>query len=295
MSWILGISGVLCFIYFVAIMVFSGPGTSFAFIWLVLALVFGLAASGKLVGRLSGAGLPLSVRVSAATLFVTGLVVFVIVEILVFTGVTQEDPKGLDYVIVLGAKVQQEGVSKSLKMRLDKAIQYGEENPDTIFVLSGGKGKDEPAAEAKAMYEYLVYNGVPADRLLMELQSTSTVENIAYSRLVIENDVARREEEEARLRRQERLEQMIPVGPEGRPRLFGGIAPGDLAIEAPEKPVQIGVLTSNFHLFRAVQIGKKWGIPDIQGIAAPSELWMLPHFCVRECAAILKDKLMGNM
>ena len=139
MSWILGISGVLCFIYFVAIMVFSGPGTSFAFIWLVLALVFGLAASGKLVGRLSGAGLPLSVRVSAATLFVTGLVVFVIVEILVFTGVTQEDPKGLDYVIVLGAKVQQEGVSKSLKMRLDKAIQYGEENPDTIFVLSGGR------------------------------------------------------------------------------------------------------------------------------------------------------------
>ena len=224
MSWILGISGVLCFIYFVAIMVFSGPGTSFAFIWLVLALVFGLAASGKLVGRLSGAGLPLSVRVAAATLFVTGLVVFVIVEILVFTGVTQEDPKGLDYVIVLGAKVQQEGVSKSLKMRLDKANQYGEENHDTIFVLSGGKGKDER-----------------------------------------------------------------------RPRLFGGLAPGDLAIEAPEKPVQIGVLTSNFHLFRAVQIGKKWGIPDIQGIAAPSELWMLPHFCVRECAAILKDKLMGNM
>ena len=129
----------------------------------------------------------------------------------------------------------------------------------------------------------------------MELQSTSTVENIAYSRLVIENDVARREEEEIQRRRQERLEQMIPVGPEGRPRRFGGIAPGDLAIEAPEKPVQIGVLTSNFHLFRAVQIGKKWGIPDIQGIAAPSELWMLPHFFVSECAAILKDKLIGNM
>lgn len=295
MSWILGISGALCLIYFVAIMVFSGPGTSFAFIWLVMALVFGLAASGKIVGRLSGAGLPLSVRVSAATLFVTGLVVFVIVEILIFTGVAQTDPKGLDYVIVLGAKVQTEGISKSLKMRLDKAIQYGEDNPDTIFVLSGGKGEDEPVAEAEAMYDYMVYNGVPKERLLMELQSTSTVENIAYSRLVIENDLARRKEEEIRQRRRERLEQMIPAGPEGRPRLFGGIGPGDLAIEAPDKPVQIGVLTSNFHLFRAVQIGRKWGIPDIQGIAAPSELWMMPHFCVRECAAILKDKLMGNM
>ena len=294
MSWILGISGVLCFIYFVVIMVFSGPGTSFAFIWLVLALVLGAAASGKLVGRLSGAGLPLSVRVSAATLFVTGLVIFVIVEFLVFTGVAQDDPQGLDYVIVLGADVKN-GVSRSLKMRLDKAIQYGEENPDTIFVLSGGKEEDEAAEEARIMYDYMVDNGVPGERLLMELQSTSTVENIAYSRLVIENDVARREEEEIQRRCQERLEQMIPVGPEGRPRRFGGIAPGDLASDAPDRPVRIGVLTSDFHLFRAIQIGKKWGIPDIQGIAAPSVPWMLPHFCVRECAAILKDKLMGNM
>ena len=39
MSWILGISGVLCFIYFAAILIFSGPGTSFAFIWLAMALV----------------------------------------------------------------------------------------------------------------------------------------------------------------------------------------------------------------------------------------------------------------
>ncbi len=295
MSWILGISSALCFIYFVVIMIYSGPGTSFAFIWLVLALCLGAAASGRLVGRLRGSSLPLWLRVSSATILVTGLTVFVIVEILVFTGVTREDPRGLDYVIVLGAKVQKEGLSKSLKMRLDKAIQYSEENPDTIFVLSGGKGKDEPVTEAQAMYEYLVYNGVPEDRLLMELQSTSTVENIAYSRLVIEHDVARRAELEARKKREERIMGMVPVGPEGDLRRFQGINPDDFAIQAPEKPVQIGVLTSNFHLFRAMQIGKKWGIPHIQGIAAPSERWMLPHFCVRECAAILKDKLMGNM
>ncbi len=295
MGWILGISSMLCFGYFIMIMIYSGPGTSFAVIWLILALCLGAGASGRLVGRLRGSGLPLWLRVSSATILATGLVVFVIVEILVFTGVAREDPKGLDYVIVLGAKVQKEGISKSLKMRLDKAIQYSEENPDTIFVLSGGKGKDEPVAEAQAMYDYLVYNGVPEEKLLMELQSTSTVENIAYSRLIIEQDVARRTELEARKKRQERIMGMTPVGPEGSLRLFRGITPGDFAIEAPEKPVQIGVLTSNFHLFRAMAIGKKWGIPDIQGIAAPSERWMLPHFCVRECAAILKDKLMGNM
>ena len=295
MSWILGICSVLCCVYFAAIMICSGPGTSFAFIWLVLALVFGAAASGRLVGRLFGAGVPLWLRVPAATLFVTGLVVFVIVEILVFTGVARSDPEGLEYVIVLGAKVEREGISKSLKMRLDKAIQYAEENPDTVFVLSGGKGADEPVAEAQAMYEYMAYNGVPEENLLMELQSTSTVENIAYSRLVIEQDVEKRREMEAERRRQDRILRMMPVGPEGTPHPYRGSSPEDFAIDAPAKPVHIGVLTSNFHLFRAMQIGKKWGIPDIQGIAAPSEPWMLPHFCVRECAAILKDKLMGNM
>ena len=28
---------------------------------------------------------------------------------------------------------------------------------------------------------------------------------------------------------------------------------------------------------------------------ASSDLFMMPHYCVRECAAVLKDKLMGNM
>lgn len=302
MSWILGICGVICFLYFLALMVFAGPGTSFVFIWLVLAIFFGFAASGKLYSRISSSEFPLWLRVAVATLTVTGIIVFVIVEILVFTGVAKEDTKGLDYVIVLGAKVQKDGISKTLQMRLDKAIQYANENPDTIFVLSGGKGKDEPIAEAQAMYAYMVYNGVPEENLLMELQSSSTVENLAYSRLVIENDrnQKRLEESEQRDRENGRTNRNVEIAP-GEERGDDKNFPKDMspvfreAVEAPPKPVQIGVLTSDFHLYRAMQIGEKWGIPDIQGIAAPSELWMLPHFCVRECAAILKDKLMGNM
>lgn len=38
------------------------------------------------------------------------------------------------------------------------------------------------------MYDYLVYNGVSPRQLLMESDSTSTVENIAYSKIVIEQD-----------------------------------------------------------------------------------------------------------
>ena len=176
--------------------------------------------------------------------------------------------------IVLGARVKEHAVSDSLKKRLDKAIEYSEKNPDTILVLSGGKGKDEPISEAEAMYRYLVYNGVNPDRLLLEERSTSTVENIAFSKVVIERHRA--------------AEKPVPVRP---PRNMG--PEGAQMVE--DKPLEIGVLTSNFHVFRAVMIARHWGMENVYGIAARSDRVLFVHMCVRECASILKDRLMGNM
>ena len=59
-----------------------------------------------------------------------------------------------DYVIVLGARVRGAKISNSLKQRLDRAIEYSEEYPNTVLVLSGGKGPGEEISEARAMYEY---------------------------------------------------------------------------------------------------------------------------------------------
>lgn len=101
-------------------------------------------------------------------------------------GAASSDEQNLDYVIVLGAKVKEEGISKSLKARLDKAIEYSQDNPGTVLILSGGQGPDEPVSEAKAMFEYLSYNGVPKDKMVLETFSTSTVENIAYSKVLID-------------------------------------------------------------------------------------------------------------
>ncbi len=65
-------------------------------------------------------------------------------------------------------------------------------------MLSGGKGPDEPVSEAQAMYRYLVYNGVRPGQLLLEEHSVSTVENLAYSKLLIEShrEMIRHEREE---------------------------------------------------------------------------------------------------
>lgn len=62
-----------------------------------------------------------------------------------------------------------------------------------------------------------------------------------------------------------------------------------------EEDASIGVVTNNFHLYRAIAIGEKqWG-RKVYGIAAPSHSIMQLHYLVREFLAIIKDTLTGHM
>lgn len=269
--WIAGGFAVVCLIYYFVIVIYSGFTTSFAVIWLLASGFFFLVAAGAKYARLHPKKLPLWMPVSAATLFGAAVTVFCVVELLVFMGAASTDVPNLDYVIVLGAKVNEGSISNSLRMRLDKAIEYSQQNPASILVLSGGKGKDEPMSESQAMYNYLLYNGISARQMVMETVSTSTVENIAYSRVLID---------QIEERKKANAVSTVPPGP---------------FTKVEDKPLQVGVLTSNYHVFRARMIAQKWGIPGIYGIASGSDPVLFPHLCVRECIAILKDKLMGNM
>lgn len=266
---------VICIIYYFIIIAYSGIATSFSFVWILLAAMSIFAAMAVEFYKKAPKRLPLYIPVSAATLCVTGIIVFIIVEILIFIGAATVNEPNLDYVIVLGAKIKEDELSLSLKHRLDCALEYLEGSPDTVLVLSGGKGEDEPVTEADAMAEYLIFNGVNPKQLILERISTSTVENIAYSRIEIEKDYEQRKKK----------------------ALLSKKASNKLNEEklAEDKPLEIGVITSNFHVFRAVNIGKKWGIEDLHGIPAKTDPVLFLHLCVRECAAILKDKLMGNM
>ena len=88
---------------------------------------------------------------------------------------------GLDYIVVLGAQMRQNGPSIVLQYRLDEAIKYLNDNPDTICIVSGGQGYNEPCTEAQGMAEYLEKKGVPKVRILMETESTTTAQNISNS------------------------------------------------------------------------------------------------------------------
>ena len=275
---ILLILAALCAVYFVIIVIYGGIGTSFAFIWLFFAALCVFLVYGKWYYSRHMFDIPKWVPVSIVTTCVMGVTVMAMICTLVFLGVASEEEPGLDYVIVLGAKVKEHTVSNSLKKRLDKAIDYAQKNPETYLVLSGGKGPDEPVSEAQAMYQYLVYNGVRPSQLLLEEHSVSTVENLAYSKIIIDShrEVIRHQREE-------------------RNRLTFQREPKGGYLIAADKPLDVGVLTSNFHVYRACMIAKKWGFENVYGISAQSDPVLFIHLCVRECASIIKDRIMGNM
>lgn len=259
-TWILTAGVLACLGYYLVIVLYAGFSTSFAWIWLFMAAFLAAMMIGCRYYRECSDRGPLWLPVSLCTICATGILTFAVVAVLVFSGVASPDRPDLDYLIVLGARVREDRISNSLRYRLDKAIEYIEENPDTVLVLSGGQGPDEPMTEALAMEQYLLYNGVKKQQMILEEQSASTVENLAYSKVIIEKDMEKRRQ-----------------------------------LAAEERPLSVGVLTSNYHVFRAAKIAERRGWPHIHGIASKSDPVLFIHFFVRECAAILKDKLMGNM
>lgn len=57
----------------------------------------------------------------------------------------------------------------------------------------------------------------------------------------------------------------------------------------------VGIVTNNFHVFRAVRIAKVQGLKGVCGIAADSNILYLPNNVLRECCGILKDWIMKNI
>jgi len=87
------------------------------------------------------------------------------------------------YMIVLGAKVKPGGIpSLSLKNRLEEAVKYLKKYPRVKVIVSGGKGEDEDRTEASVMLKYLQDHGIETNRIVVEDQSTSTYENLLFSK-----------------------------------------------------------------------------------------------------------------
>ncbi|MFE9932819.1 YdcF family protein [Streptomyces sp. NPDC005533] len=98
----------------------------------------------------------------------------------------------VDHVVMLGSGlIGGDRVPPLLASRLRKgqqiyAAQLARGGRPPMLLVSGGKGSDEKVTEARAMADWLIAEGVPAEHVLLEDRSTTTEENMRFSRELME-------------------------------------------------------------------------------------------------------------
>ena len=180
-------------------------------------------------------------------LLCAALIFFLAVEGVILCGGMMEAEQGLNYIVVLGARVNGTVPSGSLRNRIRVGAEYLRDNPQTIAVLSGAQGSGEEISEARCMYDNMVAAGIDPARLILEEQSTDTAENLRNSRALI---------------------------PEG---------------------ASAGLVTNNFHIFRALALARNQGWTDVRGIPVATTMLSLPHYLMREFVGVVYETLRGNL
>ena len=227
-------------------------GTSFWLFWVALALALGVWAAA--IWFHWWRALPNAARIPIGIVLCVALCGFGVSQAAVVSHMRDEGDRNLDYIIVLGAQVHRGSPSLVLRYRLDKAAEYLRANPNTMCIVSGGQGPNEPYAEARGMADYLEHDaGIDASRIIEEPDSTTTVENLRNSRTIIDS----------------------------------ANNTGNSTSSTASEP-SIGIVTNDFHVFRSLQIAHDQGYTDVQGIAAGSPRDMLLNNMVRESFAEAK-------
>ena len=121
-------------------------GLSLSGLWLAGGAAFIAAGFACLSERI-----PRWLRIAWRTFLCAGLALTLALECIVIGGMHEVPPKNLDYLIVLGARVENGKPSRALAKRIRAAEEYLKENPETQVIVSGGQGPDESMSEASAM------------------------------------------------------------------------------------------------------------------------------------------------
>ena len=170
------ILGIVCILYYTAIILYAGPRSTFAPFWLTLGLgLSGLGAIWEQLPAFKGRQVAEVIFLGAAAVF---FIVFWTVESRIIGAALHKAGNGAEVMIILGAQVQGQRPSKSLYRRVKTGARYLKLNPGTKVIVSGGQGPGEGISEAACMCRLLENLGIERQRIFLEDRSTDTYENI---------------------------------------------------------------------------------------------------------------------
>ena len=274
------VTSAVCLVYWLILMLYSGFSIAQGWIWLFFAFAAIANSAAAIAYRRDVPFMTLRLLTGIHTCAFAGLVVLFVCCIVVASSLHPKEQRNPEYIVVLGAEVKNGGViSQSLKRRLDEAVLCAERNPASRFVLSGGRPDRLERSEAEYMADYMVTHGVDPKRILLEIQSKNTYENVTYSKALID-----------RIRRADAEEK----DPRQRPAR-GTPAAETQILSAESRPLSVAVLTSDYHLFRARRLAARAFGFTCSGVPVKTDPILFPHFLLRECVAILKDQFLGRL
>jgi len=61
-----------------------------------------------------------------------------------------------------------------------------------------------------------------------------------------------------------------------------------------DKNASVGIVSSNFHIYRSIKLAKAQGLTNVSGIASPCDSILFLNYIVRESIGITKDAVMRN-
>lgn len=173
---------VIALAYSILVRMFSNFNFGILLAYLITAALWIYGLFYKPIDRFCEAGFGRLLKI----LFFIGAGLFSVLLVFVAVSGYSSRPAGNEKaVIVLGAGLKKGVPSGLLQRRLDAALDYYKENPETVLVVTGGQGRDETIAEAEAMARYLRERGVPQEDLIVENKSTSTEENLLFAKKLL--------------------------------------------------------------------------------------------------------------
>ena len=240
-----------CIGYFTALMIDSPSPVSFSYVWLAIGLFFSLLSflirRGKIhIPELQGSLI--------CTAIVTGFAVVGINLYSIMTPSVSTGNEKVPYLIVLGGGLKTDGSLSAIpERRIRRAAAYLHAHPYTKVIVSGGRGKYLPVAEAPVLASALETLGIDRSRILQEDQALDTIQNLSYSA-----------------------------------RLMALDAGTDLS-KILNTPVVI--LTSRYHLARAERIATLEGYRKVYGIASGIPVLYVLNAYSREICSYVKLNL----
>lgn len=197
-----------------------------------------------------------NIYIQALSSFISAVIGYFILLVVLYyiTGLLNAKPmygKKYDYIIVLGSRIIDGKVPPLLANRIDAGMEvYNrqiEEGYKTKMIFSGGMGKDELVAEGVGMRDYAIKKGIDEKYAIAEDKSKTTRENLLFSKKIIDKDLK---------------EENISKNP------------------------NILIATNNYHVLRALFLGKDLGI-KADGVGGKTPFYFWINALIREMIALI--------